>query len=144
MEKIFDFLTNNLVAFSAAIIGGLAPGVLTIAIFNKDFFVQIDFVKIILLACSICVPSLAIIFTSLILSFEKDKTAFEVAGQYITMALAMNAIIFDIAILSKIVKRSMDLKEYTSIVVIMCILMCVMIKLMSKDRNLIRKTKDEN
>ena len=132
LEKIFDFLTNNIVTFIAAIFGGLAPGILTIVAFNVDFFIQIDVFKIILLACSISIPSLAIIFVQLICVFEKGKTIFEMGDKYITLAL--NAMIFDVALFLKVIDSSMNLKGYVTMIVVFCFLICIILTLLGKEK----------
>lgn len=57
MEKIAEYITNNIMPFLIGVVGLLVPGLLTIFIFNRALFVELDVTKMALLAISISTPS---------------------------------------------------------------------------------------
>ncbi len=133
VDKIFSFFTNHLVACFTAVIGGIAPGILTIGIFDKNLFIQMDVVKLLLLSSSICLPSFAMIFVAIIAVLEKGKTVYDVGKNYLALALALNAVVFDFALFAKIINRSLSLTKYCLIIVGMTVFSIIVSFFIAKD-----------
>lgn len=61
MEKLIEFFTNRL-GITVSIIGGfILPGCLFIYVFDKDMFLEIDLLKLIILASAVCFAIYAVI-----------------------------------------------------------------------------------
>ena len=110
VDRIFSFFENNLVVCVTALMGGLAPGVLTIGIFDRNLFLEMDILKLVLLSGSICIPSFGAIYIAFISAFEKNKTVYEVGGRYLALAWSMNAVVFGVVLFAKVMDRSLSLK----------------------------------
>lgn len=122
MEKLVDFITANLIVCIMAIFGTITPGVLTIGIFNRELFLQLDFLKLIVLAGSISIPTLAFLYgASMFALMNEGETIFDIGGRYLILALVINMIIFSIAILIKIFYRDTTLEKYTYILISSCV-----------------------
>lgn len=62
MEKLIEFFTNRL-GIAISIIGGfILPGCLFIYIFDKEMFLEIDLLKLLILASSICLAVYVMMF----------------------------------------------------------------------------------
>lgn len=62
MEKLIEFFTNRL-GISISIIGGfILPGCLFIYVFDKEMFLEMNIVKLLILASSICLAVYVIMF----------------------------------------------------------------------------------
>ena len=133
MEKLFDFIGKNFVTWLIALFGVFAPGLLTIGIFNRDLFVQLDFLKLISLAGAICLPTTGflVICTGLILGME--KSIFELHEGYIAGAMCLNSFVFCVALLCKVFYRDMSLKNFVLIILGICIVMFILSLLMHRD-----------
>lgn len=125
VDRIFTFFENHLVVCATALIGGLAPGVLTIGIFDRNLFLEMDIFKLVLLSGSICIPSFGAIYIAFISAFEKDKTVYEVGGRYLALSWAMNAVVFGAVLFAKVMDRSLSLKGFCMGLVSM-VLVCML------------------
>lgn len=118
MEKLVDFITENLTVFIMAIFGTITPGILTIGIFDRDLLLQLDFLKLIVLAGSISIPSLAFLFgISLFSLIDERNTRPDIIRESLMLALVINIFIFSIAILIKIFINNITLEKYTCILI---------------------------
>lgn len=62
MEKLVEFLTNRL-GIAVSIIGGfILPGCLFIYVFDKEMFLEIDLLKLLILASGVCLAVYVIMF----------------------------------------------------------------------------------
>ena len=56
MDKIAEFIKDNLGAFLTTCLGVLVPGALTIALFKPDFYLELDIFKLLYLSAVISSP----------------------------------------------------------------------------------------
>lgn len=75
MEKLIEFFTNRL-GIATSIIGGfILPGCLFIYIFDKEMFLEIDLLKLLILASGICLAVYVIMFIlSILYMYISDKS----------------------------------------------------------------------
>lgn len=127
MEKLVDFITENLSVCITAIFGTITPGILTIGIFNRELFLQLDFLKLIVLAGSISSPSLAFLFgVSMFALIDVNNTKPDIVRECLMLALVINIFIFSIAILIKIFIRDITLEKYTCILIFSCLIYLIL------------------
>lgn len=118
MEKVFEFIQKNLVIFTLLIIGCFAPGYLTIGIFNRELFVEMDTIKLFSLACAICAPTIALYFGIICMTlFVKDDWN-TVYGKVLAMSLVLNYFTYLFPILMKLSNREMTLLSFVGVLIL--------------------------
>lgn len=125
MEKLFDFIGKNFVTWIIAFFGIFAPGLLTIGIFNRDLFIQLDFLKLFCLSGAICLPTTAFLFVCMRIMFTEERTVFEMEEGYIAGAMAINLFVFSIGLLCKVMYRNLSLRGFVSIICAICIIILI-------------------
>lgn len=124
MDNFIKFLSKNLSSFIFLTIGTMLPGMLTLAIFNRNLFLELDLLKLILLSCAVTCPTFCSIISvilstlpNLLLELE-TKTA-------ISYAAASNNFIFTVALIIKIFFRSMELTVFCVILAFALIIVMI-------------------
>lgn len=135
VDRVFSFFENHLVVCATALIGGLAPGVLTIGIFDRNLFLEMDILKLVLLSGSICIPSFGAIYIAFISTFEKNKTVYDVGGRYLALAWAMNAVVFGVVLFAKIMDRSLSLKCFCIGLAFMVLICMIISRKLAKEEH---------
>lgn len=130
MEKFVEYITDNIAPFILGILGLFVPGILTVFIFNIEFFVEIDIVKLIALSISISAPSFAFwIFIGCLIDKEGDVfTEWQ-------PAFVFNLITFAIMLFIKIVYRNMTSTQFVIGIASICIIGSVISYLENRHRN---------
>lgn len=118
MERMIEFILNNVAVVVVAILGFSFPGVLTIFLFNRELFLQLDILKLMILAASISTPSLGGVLAAIV---WKETTSEPLQVQ-IGIAFTINMIIFSFMLALKIVWRSMNSTYFAIGIILMCIL----------------------
>ncbi|EXG86206.1 hypothetical protein K413DRAFT_3030 [Clostridium sp. ASBs410] len=140
VEKLIDFVTGNLIACIMVILGLITPGVLTIGIFNKELFLQLEFLKLIILAGSISVPTAVFFHTTLMFALGNEgETIFDIGGNYVVAALIINMIVFSVALLIKVFYRDTTLEEFILILMFFCIISSILMYFEKRDRKNVKK-----
>lgn len=116
MEKLAEFAARKYVQILFLIIGVFVPGLLTIAIFNRELFLSIDLLRLILLSAAIGTPSMVTLFGVMFFSLPgiliADET--EVA---LTYACSKNIVAFSTSIAIKIAYRGLSLLQFVLIII---------------------------
>lgn len=100
---------NYLLLVLFGTIGLLLSGIFTIFLFNREFFMNVETIKLILLAISVCSPSFFAILVVLIIIDNEV-----VPGAQITIALIMNSIVFTVMLFVKVFWREMPTNLFIS------------------------------
>ena len=133
MEKFFDFIVKNFITWLIALVGIFSPGLLTIGIFNRDLFIQLDFLKLIFLAGAICLPTTGFLFICTFLIWGDHKSIFDLHNGYIALAMTLNWFVFCIALLCKVFYRNMSLIVFVSIILGICAFLFILSLLIHRD-----------
>lgn len=117
MEKFVEYITENITPFIIGVLGLFVPGILTIFVFNRDFFIEIDILKLIALSIAISAPSYAFwVFIGCLIN--KEGTIFDEWQP----AFVFNLITFAIMLFIKIIWRNMTSTCFVIGIVCICVL----------------------
>ena len=106
MGNFIEYITKNMMPIVMVIIGVFAPGVLMIFIFNRSVFIEMDIWKLLILAPSICVPTLVLCIAVVV---SENLT---MSGR-LSLAAGANAVIFYALLLIKLVLwEEMNTKQF--------------------------------
>lgn len=96
IEKIIEYSKNKVGIIIVVLAGIFVPGILTIFLFWRQLFIELELIKLILLAISISFPSFLVL-----LMFTLIEHTGEQSYNYILEGLGLNILIFGIAIFTK-------------------------------------------
>ncbi|WP_286080639.1 hypothetical protein [Parablautia intestinalis] len=114
MGKLIDLAGKKFATVVFLTIGTGVPGILTIAIFNRVLFCEIDTVKLILLSFAIGIPTVAVLFEVMINSLPGINMLGETETA-LNFACLENIIIFSVALLIKIFIKGLSLNHFVII-----------------------------
>ncbi len=136
MEKkdIVKIVFENIIVIAAMFLGLVAPGVLTIGLFQREMFMKMDIVKLLVLSACLCFPTGSL----LILASRSDCHSQQTD---VSLALIINAAIFSVTLFVKIWWRGMTLGVFVSAIAALTIIFTLALNHYSKDEN---KNKNEN
>lgn len=124
MDKLTEFLTKNMSLTILSILGILSPGILTVGIFNRELFIALDCIKLVLLSTSISMPTASAIFLlNQIWAHKIEDINIKVE---MAVALTENILIFGMGIIVKIFYRDMKLSIFTLLICILAIALVIM------------------
>lgn len=115
MEKLIEFFTNRL-GITASIIGGfILPGCLFIYVFDKEMFLEIDFLKLLILASSVCLAIYVIMFILSILYMSiREKNGLEkydITDVLLYPLIYSNLLIY-VCILGKLFRKDLQITYF--------------------------------
>ena len=116
--EIIKAIGSNIVIVIMAALGLMAPGVLTIFLFNREFFISLELLKLLLLSFSICMPTFCFAMGTLFLFDETEMSIFVEC----CVGCVFNCIIFSIMLSVKIFYRSMNSKMLIIGLILLCVL----------------------
>lgn len=61
MDEFMEYLTSKISKVMMVFIGVIVPGVLFLFIYERDIFMELDILKLLLLSCSISIPTYALL-----------------------------------------------------------------------------------
>lgn len=127
MDKLMEFITNKIVIVLIAIVGLLVPGMLTLFIFKRDVFLQLNFIINIILSIAICIPTYSVlvigkVFGAMLKNNEYDG-ANEAMVDLFGMPLFYNFCIFGLAILIQFAEQSYVTRPFCTNLLIFTFLM---------------------
>ena len=112
IEKIIEYSKNKVGIIIVVLAGIFVPGILTIFLFWRQLFIELELIKLILLAISISFPSFLVL-----LMFTLIEHTGEQSYNYILEGLGLNILIFGIAIFTKIqLGDVIDIREFVKII----------------------------
>lgn len=114
MEHLKDILAKHYVTVLLMTIGTLVPGTLTLAIFNRDLFLEIEFIKYLFLCVAMSMPTAIILFVSLDIQIMNLQDETETALNY---SFAINVAVFMLPLFIKIMNRGLSLKCFVCILI---------------------------
>ena len=114
MEHLKDTLAKHYVTVLLMIIGTLVPGTLTLAIFNRDLFLELEFIKYLFLCVAMSMPTAIILFISLNIQIMDLKDETETALNY---SFAVNVAVFILPLLIKVMNRGLSLRCFVGILI---------------------------
>ena len=124
MDKLTEFLTKNMSLTILSILGILSPGILTVGIFNRELFIALDCIKLVLLSTSISMPTASAIFLlNQIWAHKIEDINIKVE---MAVALTENILIFGMGIIVKIFYRDMKVSIFTLLICILAIALVIM------------------
>lgn len=115
MDKLVEFLTSKIGYVLVAILGFFVPGNVSIFVWNTKLYLEIDFIKLIMLSFGIpCISYIAVfIVIMVIIDFNDKLKGKETKLDNITIvAVVMNAILFTIGIFCKVIYTDCAVREY--------------------------------
>lgn len=124
MDRFLKMISLHLPCTVSILAGAMLPGMLTIAIFNRTLFFELDVIKLVLLSTAISTTGAMGLFiiTFLMFAEREDSNNNEAA---LIFSFGGNIVIFSIAILSKVFFRSMELKYFVEILLGAGIIWCI-------------------
>lgn len=129
MKELFNTLLGTITKYPVLIfmlcLGALSPGVLAIVLFEWKAFLEMEILKIIILGCSLTIPTINILFLAVRIH-EMDKNPYEMQADFI-VSLTFNAIIWGLALLGKVINMERTIIEFTNSIIGWLILAIVII-----------------
>ena len=76
MEKkdIVKIVFENIIVIAAMFLGLVAPGVLTIGLFQREMFMKMDIVKLLVLSACLCFPTGSLFILASRSDFQSQQT----------------------------------------------------------------------
>lgn len=151
MEKLVEFLTNRL-GIAVSIIGGfILPGCLFIYVFDKEMFLEIDLLKLLILASGVCLAVYVIMFILSILYMcisEKRTGKYDITDILLYPLIYSNLLIYG-CMLEKLSRKDLQItyfiESWATLIFIVgaAIYMQFFISILRKKRMIKRKEKRE-
>ncbi|MCI8577951.1 MAG: hypothetical protein HFG64_10680 [Lachnospiraceae bacterium] len=115
MDKLVEFLINNILVTIIGIVGVVFPGVLTIFLFNRELFINLDTIKLLILSVSITINSFVAIMFEIILI---DPFGYPKSTQ-MSLALIVNILIFLVMLSVKLFWRDLSTELFVAGIIIL-------------------------
>lgn len=115
MDKIAEYIKENLGVFAATCFGMFAPGALTIAVFRLELYLELDILKLLYLSAVISAPSFLILFM-LTTTVEELKDYYDVSAA-ICVASIFNLFFFCVPLLIKMIVPSLTKSQFVLIII---------------------------
>lgn len=115
MDKLVEFLTSKIGYVLVAILGFFVPGNVSIFIWNTKLYLDIDFIKLIMLSFGIpCISYVAVFIVEMAIVDFNDKLKGKETklDNIVIIAVAMNVILFAIGIFCKIINTNYTVQQY--------------------------------
>ncbi|MBD5461496.1 MAG: hypothetical protein HDR24_00325 [Lachnospiraceae bacterium] len=115
MEKLVEFLTNR-IGITVSVIGGvILPGCLFIYVFDKDVFLEMNLIKLLILASAICLAVYVVMFVLfalvVCLSESQDLKKYDLTDILLHPLVHSNMIIYA-CILEKLFKKDLPITHF--------------------------------
>lgn len=123
MEELSKYFTKNILSCIFSVACLVTPGILTVGIFNRALFLELDIIKLILLSCAIGIPTLAYFIVMFTLRMKNED-----GPSYIIMGFMANMIVFSIALIIKIFIRDLTLRGFVIALIVGSLIFTVIIK----------------
>lgn len=117
MENFAKIISSHFANVILIIAGTIVPGVLTLAIYNRSLFLEMDIFRLIVLSFAIGTPTAISLFFMMIFSLPLICQEEETEAS-LSLALSENIVIFSGALIFKIFIINLSLKCFVSIIVI--------------------------
>ena len=131
MDKLVQFITDNLLMVILILLGIVAPGIFTIFIFNRDFFVEIEILKLLFLSGAIGGFPYCSMVAIEILCGNKDDNPLK----KLYLALIFNISLFSVCIFYKILHRETTSELFVLLLLIYQIAYAVVRKVTDKNKS---------
>ncbi|MCI8661407.1 MAG: hypothetical protein HFG54_14385 [Lachnospiraceae bacterium] len=108
MEKLVEFFKDNILSVIIVVLGILIPGVSTVFLFNRELFINLDVIKLLILSACITTNSFVTIMFVVVLKSPFDYP------KYVQMqiALMVNILIFLVMLLIKVFWRNLSIEQF--------------------------------
>ena len=121
MDKIAEFIRDNLGSFLTTCFGLLVPGALTIALFKLDFYLKLDILKLLYLSIVISAPTYVALIgvATAILSTMKGTKKHGLLALAVYEASILNILIFSVPLFLKMLFPSMTKLRFVEIIMLL-------------------------
>lgn len=109
-DSLIQMIKDNPILIFMLFLGCVSPGVLSIALFEWEVFLEMDIVKMLIFGCSLTIPSINLLFL-FVRIHEKYKNPPDIQGDFL-VSLAFNAVVWGVALLIKVFDMETSIREF--------------------------------
>lgn len=129
MDKFMEYITAKIGMVLLVLMGILVPGVLTLFFYKRDIFMELDILKLLLLSCSISIPTYSLLVISdaiaTIIKYKLEKQSKKVdINEFFISSLIFNFTIFLIVFCSMLYKLNYNTRDFVISLFIVCLCFC--------------------
>ena len=127
MDKIAEFIKDNLGAFLTTCLGLLVPGALTIALFKPDFYLELDIFKLLYLSAVISSPPYIVLMGTMAatLSIIEEAKKYNTILITVCEASIFNILVFSVPLLLKMLFPDMEKLHFVEIIIFLLLVLCL-------------------